>query len=239
MTKLGPSNEQIGQFYDTHAIQVQGKVGINIRHRSIMRRLCRAGLRVDYHVFEVGCGIGTLTELMAKHVQKGTILAVDISEEAIKMAQQRFKNNGRITCEVNDMSNFSSHRNFDCIILPDVLEHIPVEVHEDLFRALGSCLSDKGVICIHIPDPFSLDRIRTERPDALQIIDQSLSIADIVARMERCGLLLERFERYGLWTLQPDYNWIEFRHPQVLTTPTRWSYLRSVWNEIRSRLVLN
>jgi len=163
MTKVGPSNVQIGQFYDTHAIQVQGKVGINIRHRSIMRRLCRAGLKVDYHVLEVGCGVGTLTELMAKHVQKGTTLAVDISEEAIKMAQQRFKNNDRITCEANDMSSFSSDRNFDCIILPDVLEHIPEEVHEDLSRAMGPYLSDRGMICIHIPDPFSLDRIRTER----------------------------------------------------------------------------
>jgi 2-polyprenyl-3-methyl-5-hydroxy-6-metoxy-1,4-benzoquinol methylase len=231
-----PSTRQIQEFYDGHAEHVQGKVGVNIRHRSIMRRLRRAGLGRAHHVLEIGCGTGTLTSLLAKRVTSGSIHAVDISEQAVRMARKRFAGNAAVTVEVNDMSAFAVHKRFDLIVLPDVLEHIPEEQHAALFATLAAHLAPSGVVCIHIPDPFALDWLRKERPEVLQIVDQSLAIAPMVERFAAHGLLLDRFERYGLWTKEPDYNWIEFRRAPVPITQTKWPYFRAVCNELLSRI---
>ena len=177
--------------------------------------------------------------MLAKRVSGGSILAVDISEEAVRMAQTRLKGNSSITFRVSDMSDFKADRHFDFIVLPDVLEHIPEEQHAQLFMTLGDHLAPDGVICIHIPDPYSLDWMRNNRPEALQIVDQSLHIAPMIERFATHGLLLDRYERYGLWTMEPDYNWIEFRRAPVQVTQTKWPYVRSVVNELMSRIGLS
>lgn len=228
--------EKIAEFYNGHAQQVQGKVGVNIRHRSIMRRLERAGLRSEHHVLEVGCGIGTLTRLLAKTVRKGSILAVDISPAAIDMGRKVLSKHEQVKLQVSDMSDFHSDRKFNMIVLPDVLEHIPEDQHDRLFRTLEAHLAPGGTICIHIPDPTALDWMRKERPNDMQIIDQSLPIGTLVERFGKCDLVLERFERYGLWTREPDYDWIEFKRPTTEVKQTKWSYPRAVFNEILSRL---
>ena len=89
MAEHTTTTAQIKEFYDGHAKEIQQHVGVNIRHRSIMQRLRRAGLHKDHRVLEIGCGIGTLTSLLAKYVSVGTIHAVDISEGAVQIAQDR------------------------------------------------------------------------------------------------------------------------------------------------------
>jgi len=229
------TTSQIKEFYDGHAKEVQQHVGVNIRHRSIMLRLRRAGLRKDHRVLEIGCGIGTLTSLLAKYVSRGTVHAVDISEGAVQIAKARFKANNRVTLQVSDMTDFSSLQPFDRIVLPDVLEHIPEEHHQHLFGILAKHLKPDGTICIHIPDPVFLDQVRRERPEILQIIDQSLSIQTMVERFAVHNMVLHRYERYGLWIKEPEYDWVEFRHFPSSTTRTPWSKLRTRVNEWRYR----
>lgn len=208
---------------------------MNIRHRSILHRMLRAGLRKDHAVLEIGCGVGTLTSLVARKVRQGSLLSVDISPHAIALARKRFQGNDRVSFLVSDMSDFSVDRKFDFIILPDVLEHIPEEQHEGLFATLAGHLAPGGVIAIHIPDPFCLMWLHKERPEALQIVDQPLAILPMAERFARHGLLLDRYERYGLWTREPDYDWIEFRRAPELGQ-TGWPRWRAILNEVASRL---
>lgn len=236
MAERTATTAQIKEFYDGHAKEVQQHVGVNIRHQSIMKRLRRAGLRKDHRVLEVGCGIGTLTSLLAKYISQGTIHAVDISEGAIRFAKDRFKSNSRITFQVSDMSDFTSDQLFDRIVLPDVLEHIPEEQHAHLFGVLAKHLTPDGTICIHIPDPVFLDQIRRERPEILQIIDQSLSIQAMAERFSVHKMVLHRYERYGLWIKEPEYDWVEFRLFPSSTTRTSWSKLKTKLNEWHYRI---
>ena len=236
MAEHTTTTAQIKEFYDGHAKEIQQHVGVNIRHRSIMQRLRRAGLHMDHRVLEIGCGIGTLTSLLAKYVSVGTIHAVDISEGAVQIAQERFKDNGRVTLQVSDMSDFISEKPFDRIVLPDVLEHIPEEQHANLFGILAKYLAPDGTICIHIPDPVFLDQVRRERPEILQIIDQSLSIQSMVERFAVHNMVLNRYERYGLWIKEPEYDWVEFRHAAMSTTRSPWSKLQTKVIEWRYRI---
>lgn len=55
--------DDIKKFYDEYTVK-QVRVGINHRHLSIQRFLERFGLIKNSKVLEVGCGIGTVSELM-------------------------------------------------------------------------------------------------------------------------------------------------------------------------------
>jgi len=235
MLPAKPTSASISEYYDSHATGVQERVGVNIRHRAIMRRLLRAGLRSNHHVLEIGCGVGTLTGLLAKQVTSGSIMGADISAKAVELARAKFSTSGHVSFQVNDMSNFQDARRFDMIVLPDVLEHIPLETHDSLFRTLAEHLAPDGRVCVNIPDPYALDWLRRERPEALQILDQSLAIEEMTTRAAQVGLLLQRFERYALWTKEPDYNWIEFGFAPQQLAQTKLPYFRAVLRELWSR----
>jgi trans-aconitate methyltransferase len=106
------------------------------------------------------------------------------------------------------MSDFAPTGKFDFIVFPDVLEHIPKEQHNSIFKLLSSALHENSKIAIHIPDPLALDYIRTYTPELLQIIDQSLYLEDFGNAIEGTPLMVEKYERYPLFTIDPDYNWI-------------------------------
>ena len=66
------------------------------------------------------------------------------------------------------MTTFFEPENFDFVVLPDVLEHIPVEQHADLFKVLASVTAFDATVLINIPEPHCLDWIRKTRPELLR-----------------------------------------------------------------------
>ena len=109
------TKETIAAYYDGHSRDVQERVGINRRHRSIIRRFKATGLKRHHHVLEIGCGVGQLTGLIAPLLPQGAVLAVDISSNAIATASQRLKGRSNVELAVDDMSAFSVDRRFDRI----------------------------------------------------------------------------------------------------------------------------
>lgn len=226
------SREKIAEFYDSFA-QNQKRTGINIRHRMIMKRLKASGLSSQSIVLEIGCGIGTLTSLLVKSCKHLT--AADISPESIaqaKNALQRFQN---IELVVTDMMDFTSDVKYDFIVLPDVLEHIPVEQHPMLFSKMKKLLHENGKICIHIPDPYALEYIREHNPELLQIIDQSIYTDILVQNIYQNDLTLNKLERYTLQKELPDYQWIEIIHRPHYKVFNKKQYSKAVIDELKVR----
>lgn len=230
------SSKEIESYYDGHSREVQERVGINRRHRHIIRRFKATGLERDHHVLEIGCGIGQLTGLIAPLVSDGGVLGVDISPNAIALARKRSEGRRNVTLAVDDMSAFVSDRRFDRILLPDVLEHIPEETHDRLFLTMVEHLAPSGLICIHIPDPDWIRWAARNAQSALQIVDQPLDILAMAKRSARVGLELKCFERYSIWTKEPDYNWIVFGAPTVEPVRTPYGKIRQFWEEFTSRV---
>lgn len=198
------SREEIGKWYDDFAEQ-QVRTSVNLRHYRIMEFLIRAGLRRDSKILEIGCGIGTLTGLLLKYARRGKVVAADISPGSVSIAAKRLSNRKNASFMVTDMSDFKYPDNFDFIVLPDVLEHIPLEQHKSLFRILASHMHDSSVVLIHIPHPEALDFIRENSPDQLQIIDQSISAADLLENAYDAGLVLVSYISYPLFDRTNDY----------------------------------
>ena len=198
------SKKEVEEFYNTFKDH-QKKLGINIRHRTIFKNLKTAGVKPGSNVIEIGCGIGTVSSLILKYVTKGRFVGVDISNESISLAKTLNAAHKNAEFIVNDMRSFSHAVKFDFVVLPDVLEHIPVEQHSALFETLGKVTTDNAVVLINIPEPNCLNWIRENHPEKLQIIDQSLSMQELLNNSYPYGFKLYSLQPYCLQYTQPDY----------------------------------
>lgn len=107
---------------------------------------------------------------------------------------------------VNDMSAFTHATKFDFVVLPDVLEHIPVQQHLNLFKVLSAVTTENAIILINIPEPNCLNWARNHHPEKLQIIDQSLSMQDLLNNSYPHGFKLSSMKSYCLQYKEPDYT---------------------------------
>lgn len=201
---------EISEFYDEY-VQRQLKIGANERLISLYKRLLNGGLNDDSKVLELGCGVGIFTKLLAKKVTNGIIEAVDLSEKSIAVAQQELKHKKNIYFDVADVVKYQpKNSGFDMITLMDVIEHIPLEHHEELFGNLAKIATDKTHILINIPNPQYIGYTRINHPESLQVIDQEVELFTIMKHLEKHDLELVYFEKYGIWE-EEDYHFMVIR----------------------------
>jgi len=206
--------EQVEDFYDDF-VKVQKKIGVSVRQRIIHNNLKKLGLKSDSNVLEIGCGIGTVSSLIIKSTPNGYFLGCDISPNSIKLANELYKKNNAEFI-VEDMSNFKSDMKFDFIVFPDVLEHIPVDQHAKLFENVSKVCSPDAKVLINIPEPNTLNWTRKNRPEALQIIDQSLSMQDLLNNTYPYGFFVESITPYSIHTNVNNYLKIVLvKNPEV------------------------
>lgn len=210
----------VEKFYDEFADQ-QENVGINRRHLSIDNWLTEFGLKESDRVLEIGCGVGTQTELIAKRVTSGSIMACDISPESVKRAESRLKGFQNVSFLACDIVTQELDGEFDMMILPDVLEHIPIDQHSRLFTKLEKLLAPDGKIVIHIPDPYYLEWRHTQEgeQDKMQVIDQSIFTDALTQAVYPAGLYIEHLQSYSLHVENHDYQIILLRKRRTKTYP--------------------
>ena len=191
------TKEEVKDYYDTFK-EHQKQLGINIRHRTIFKNLKLVGLKQDSNVLEIGCGIGTVSNLILKYITQGSFVGLDISSQSIEMAKKRNSFHKKAEFLVSDMSNFTHQTKFDFVVFPDVLEHIPVEQHANIFKTIAELTTPNAVVLINIPEPYTLDWSRRNTPEVLQIIDQSLSMKDLCNNSYPYGFYMYSMTHYGL-----------------------------------------
>lgn len=228
--------EEVVSFYDQFA-EKQEKTGINSRHLSILDKVKAAGLKSTHRILEVGCGIGTVSHLLATQVPDGEVLAVDISPESIEKAKVLWKSQSNLNFEVSDMSDFDKKgKTFDFFVFPDVLEHIPVDQHFRLFQNIQKHSTPDSVIFIHIPSPRYLQWMIENEPEKLQVIDQPLDSGDLIKNITNAGFYLEKVETYALFFAEKDYQYFVFRAAKPLKSSIPLSKWRVLKERMRIRL---
>ncbi len=196
-------SEHVAHFYDEF-VEQQVRSGVNHRHLKIMDWLRTSGLRADERVLEIGCGIGTVTSLLCEAVPRGSILANDLSPKSVETARQRLSAHKHVSFVAGDVLELPIKGPFDLILLPDVLEHIPMDLHAALFLKLSKLLATEGRIVIHIPSAQYLEWLHVHEPGSLQIIDQPLHLDKLIPKAGAAGLYPHTVQHYGLWTKDPD-----------------------------------
>lgn len=212
-----PNGTQVAEFYDEFA-KSQVRTGLNLRHYLLFDHIIKSGLKRNHHILEIGCGVGTFTKLLLAYVKKGgSVLGVDISKTNIAIATKEL-GSSNASFMVSDMTDFEVAKKFDYIVMLDVLEHIPIEQHQELFRFFKAHLKDDGTIFINIPHHNSLDYARIDRPEKLQIIDQSLTTDLLIEPIYGNGLEIKSLVSQPIFFEEPDYQRIVIKPQRILQT---------------------
>ncbi|MFW9897519.1 MAG: class I SAM-dependent methyltransferase [Candidatus Thorarchaeota archaeon] len=96
--------------------------GIHPKHRIMdFHKFFLNNLEKDAKVLDIGCGIGALTNDIAKKAK--LVVGIDINAKSIETAKKKF-NQPNIEYIVADATNYDFNQKFDYIILSNVLEHI-------------------------------------------------------------------------------------------------------------------
>jgi ubiquinone/menaquinone biosynthesis C-methylase UbiE len=143
-------SNQVGHFYDDFNLK-SNAARRNLRHYTLINRILKCGLRKNSRVLEIGCGSGQISIPLAKYASKGKYVGMDISPASIEYLNNKFKHKPNVNFICSDIANFKSDDEFDFIILADVLEHIPVENHEQVFQLFAKVALPHARVFINIP----------------------------------------------------------------------------------------
>ncbi|MDP4250058.1 MAG: class I SAM-dependent methyltransferase [Bacteroidota bacterium] len=225
-------SQKLVEFYDGY-VPVQQNSGINDRIHGLYKRLLKAGLNTHSRVLELGCGIGSMTYLLSRTVKKGFIESVDISPESIAFAQQRIRQSNISLTTGNILHYIPKQSKFDFITLFDVIEHIPMENHKDLFKNISRYTDEETRILINIPNPDYIEYDIQNQPQLLQVIDQPVPLDSIVNQLKANRLNLVFFENYSVWVEQ-DYQFFII-HKAKAFTEIRLSDHRNLFSKAKKK----
>lgn len=193
------------KYYDSFFTKKEN-VQLNERIWYCYKKMIKNGLNASSNILELGCGCGPLTSLLAKKVSSGIIEATDISNYAIDFARLYIKNEN-VFLNVADAVNYTPKNlvEFDFVTLFDVIEHIPLEKHENLFANISKFMSNKGYLLINIPNPDYIEYENKILADTLQLIDQSVYLDHLSNALMKNNLIVESMETYSVW-FKNDYQ---------------------------------
>ncbi|MDI6787835.1 MAG: class I SAM-dependent methyltransferase [Planctomycetota bacterium] len=98
-------------------------------------------------VLEVGCGIGTLTDLLLKVTE--TVTCIDTIPEYITEVQKRLPVKNAFVGDITDLNTFWKDKLYDGIFCSNVLEHIPDD--ELALRNMHKILKKDGYLILIVP----------------------------------------------------------------------------------------
>jgi 2-polyprenyl-3-methyl-5-hydroxy-6-metoxy-1,4-benzoquinol methylase len=224
------TNQEVAEYYDKFwpELEKQHQAGINSRHRMILYKLKKSGLRKNSTILEIGCGVGALTGYLAKHIPDGKITGVDISPASVEFAKKKYAHLTHVDFLVADMTSFGHQEQYDIILFPDVLEHIPTEAHENIFKTVSKLCKDDGMIAINLPQPNCVRWFHKNKPEILQIIDLAIETDHLINILYPLGFQLFTKETYILFLNKPEYEWMVFKRKKEFTDvafKSKWQVL--------------
>ncbi len=226
--------KEVVEFYNNFKTSQQN-TGINERLWFLYKRLQKLGLKSDSNVLELGCGIGAMTYLISKTVTKGTIESVDISTESIEFARQHH-HKPNISHHAADVVEYKPKLSkIDFVTLLDVIEHIPVERHPELFKNISSYINNETLLIINIPNPDYIEYDRKHNPEVLQIIDQPIHHDQLYKTLTESGLDMYYFEKYSIW-VKDEYIFYVIKKKQPFTEE-KLAGKRSFIEKVKSKLL--
>ncbi len=110
----------------------------------------RAGLEDGMRILELGCGWGSLTLWMARHLPNSRITAVSNSSSQREFIQNAAERQGLRNVELitADMNEFAPRGVFDRVVSLEMFEHM--RNWGELYRRISHWLTPEGELFIHI-----------------------------------------------------------------------------------------
>jgi SAM-dependent methyltransferase len=113
--RIVPGTVEWAAYYSNHIF----------RYQFAFEQLKKAGSK---KILDAACGVGYGSDFISTSIADATVVAIDRSDEALKVAAKHFNNNNRVTFMQDDchsLANASSYGLYDAVVSFETLEHLP------------------------------------------------------------------------------------------------------------------
>ena len=195
----GAARGEVESFYDDFSRRfIEDIVLANERVAQQLIFFSNAIPSSSERILIIGFGSGQVAySLATKTANQATITALDVSAENLRLAQSLYPH-PRIEYQKLDVITEAVDGEWDVIVLPDVYEHIPAQARPVLHSKLNQGLTANGRVLLTIPSPGKQDSLRTAGR-GLQIIDETVTLIDLVRLADDVGGLLTYFNMISVW----------------------------------------
>jgi tRNA (cmo5U34)-methyltransferase len=105
-----------------------------------------------FSVVDLGCGTGTLAQMILQAYPSAAVTCVDISPEMISLAQRKLaKFEGRTEFIVEDLERIKFQQSYEVAVSIDAIHHLPNSQKRDLFGRLYDALTPNGIFLLVDP----------------------------------------------------------------------------------------
>lgn len=100
-------------------------------------------------VIDFGCGVGGSAFHIAKKLEKGKLVCVDVSDTAMSIAKKKLKRFNNVDFYIGDIRSLNlDSKSFDIIYISFVLYHIDEKMRKEIIQYMSKLLKDNGRIVI-------------------------------------------------------------------------------------------
>jgi 2-polyprenyl-3-methyl-5-hydroxy-6-metoxy-1,4-benzoquinol methylase len=131
---FGPYERQISEAYRSIYIDIDAFVGLVRQWKPNAEK-----------ILEVGCGEGAVTQRLNAAYPDANITAIDITPRVGRLYRGSFDGVRFIRCAVQEIAATES-RQYDLVVLSDVLHHVPLELRQGLLDAIRTTLAPQGTL---------------------------------------------------------------------------------------------
>ena len=99
-------------------------------------------------ILDLGCGIGTMLELLSKQFPDSAFYAQDESQKSMDYIKKNYP-------KVNCLTNLNTTEKFDLIFLSNVIHHVKSSERDELFKIIYNLLNPDGKLFIFEHNPYN------------------------------------------------------------------------------------
>lgn len=137
--------------YFVHFFDEGDPFGIDLNpdeHSKFRRTLDVCGPGPFGRLLEIGCAVGSFTEIVAPHATD--VLAVDVSPAAVAQVARRLRDSPNVRVEAVTIPDEFPEGRFDLVVASDVLYYLPVDGVRRCMEQIEDSLDDGGVfVAVH------------------------------------------------------------------------------------------
>ncbi|MBC8232437.1 class I SAM-dependent methyltransferase [bacterium] len=109
-----------------------------------------------FSMIDLGCGTGTLAQMILQAYPSAAVTCVDISPDMISIAQRKLaKFENRMEFIVEDLERIKFPRSYEVAVSIDAIHHLPHPQKRDLFGKLCNALTPDGIFLL--ADPIMIE----------------------------------------------------------------------------------
>jgi 2-polyprenyl-3-methyl-5-hydroxy-6-metoxy-1,4-benzoquinol methylase len=183
---------------------------------------CLENVRGD-SLLDLACGDGLVSEMLSRKVSR--LVGVDANGIHLAEARKRIPNADFHECLVE---NLELEEKFDTVTMLDLLEHVIDPVA--LLKKASSFLRDDGVLIVHVPNAYAINRRLAVRMGTLEHCEEltpfdidiaghrrSYSMKTLCSDIEKAGLRIEKTG--GIF------------YKMLSTAQMEWFLVNGLWDE--------